>query len=63
MQTLKYKEKQNTNENIKELSKVGYLAKISLSAQTSQTVEFMFLNVAYRATIFKTGHWALQPCH
>ena len=56
MQTLKYKEKQNTNENIKELSKVGYLEKISLSAQTSQTVEFMFLNVAYRATVFKTGH-------
>ena len=36
------------------------LKKFSLTALTAQTVEFMVSNVAYRATVYKTGTAILQ---
>ena len=44
----------------KQLDALEELKKFSLTAQTAQTIEFMLSNVAYRATVYKTGTAILQ---
>ena len=45
----------------KSLQNVGYFSRISIISEifpycpTAQTVEFMFSNVAYRVTVYRTG--------
>ena len=47
------------------LPKVGYFSRISVISEvfpycpTAQTIKFMFSNVTYRATIYRTGNSAL----
>ena len=38
------------------LAEIPSFQKFSYSAQTAQMAEFMFQNVAYRATVYRTGH-------
>ena len=35
----------------------------ALTAQTAQTEEFMFQNVVYRPTVYRTGSLSIKDCH